>query len=469
MSRLKKILLGIAVVVLVMVALFLVFIGPWPTYKDSKFRTAKYYAKALADLDQNVKESQITDTPGPLQAGWAARIMTPKIGTPLGGYGDRHGKPSTGVRDELYVKALALSDGVDTVVLIGSDMLLVPPNVAELTRKKVAAKTPLTANDLYFTASHTHCGPGAWAPGIAGKITGGKYDPEIPEFLSEAFAGAIIEAYSKLEPAKLATGSVDAAQYIKNRARKDALVDSDLSFMEIDQNDGDRCFLVRFSAHPTNFGGDMMEFSAEYPGELQRKIERETHATAIYLGGSLGSSGPRAPEAPNASAKVEAMGQALAQLVLDSAANLTFEDHLDVISVGTDVGMPSMQMRPVSTKWRISPLAATLMGVRVDGWVQAARVGKTVFMGVPFDFSGEISRTWKAWAEQQGYKLWPTGFCAAYCGYLSPDKYYLQEPLGYETGFMSWFGPNAEEYFTELFHHAFDDMKPQVQQAAAVQ
>jgi hypothetical protein len=55
------------------------------------------------------------------------RILGWSLGTVvavMGGYGGRpNGKRSTGVHDPLFVKATALSDGKDTVVLLGADML----------------------------------------------------------------------------------------------------------------------------------------------------------------------------------------------------------------------------------------------------------------------------------------------------------------------------------------------------------
>ncbi len=90
-----------------------------------------------------------------------------------------------------------------------------------------------------------------------------------------------------------------------------------------------------------------------------------------------------------------------------------------------------------------------------EGWIQGVRVGDVFFVALPFDFSGEISAEWKDWAADQGYDLWTTSFNSAYCGYLSPDEYYLEEPLNYETGLMSWFGPENEAYFTALFQHLF--------------
>lgn len=483
MRIVKRILLGLFLLIVVLLAAIGTFIGPWPTYASSNFEAADYYHEALENIDAAAADNEFTATPGRLQAGWARREITPKPGTPMGGYGARFNitpanllfnkydgdKNSTGVHDPLFVKALALSDGKDTAVIAGADMLIIPPNLAVMVRERVAAETPLTERDILFGASHTHCGPGAFGPGLAARITGGKYDPELVEMLAQRFAVAIVEAYKSMQPARLAHDSVDAPQFIRNRARDNGSVDSELSYLSIERDDGKRCFLVSFSAHPTNYGGDMLEFSAEYPGALMRTLEQETGAEVVYLGGALGSMGPRAPEAPTRDERVAAMGAALAQLVYADAQQLTpksFVDAADVASIGVPLGMPGLQMRPVSTKWRLSPLVAKILGNPVEGWFQGVRVGDLFFVGVPFDLSGEISADWKRWAETQGIDLWTSSFCAAYCGYLSPDKYYMVEPLGYETGFMSWCGPDAEAYFTALFRHAVEALTPPAKEAA---
>ncbi len=470
MSRLKKILIGVAVTLLTVVALFLLFVGPWPVYSDSKFEDSRYYAKARAGIEAGVSESEISESPGRLMAGWATSNMTPPVGTPMAGYSARpDGKRSTGVRDELFARAIAFSDGRDTAVLLGSDMLIIPPNIAALAREQVSARTPLTPNDILFNCSHTHCGPGGFGPGLASKITGGEYDPSIPGFIAGAFADAIVAAYEDMKPAKLAHGGIDAPQLIRNRARSGAPIDSELSFLVAEQDGGRRCCVMSFSGHPTIFGTRMMEFSAEYPGEFMRYVERATGATAVYLGGALGSMSTRAPKAPTASAKVEAMGVALGKLIVEGTKDLEFETELDVVSVGTELGNPAPQIRPLSPKWRMSPYLATLLRVPTEGWIQGVRIGNIVFAGLPFDLSGEISQDWKAWADERGQDLWALSFCAAYSGYLSPDKYYMEVDksghLGYEVGLMSWCGPNAEAYYTALVHHMCETMTPRTQQA----
>lgn len=473
MSRLKKVLLGILIFLAVVVGLFVLLIGPWPVYSDSNFTEAAYYLQARETIARNTAKSTISDSPGRLLAGWAVRNMTPDVGVPMGGYGARpDGKRSQGVRDELHAKAVAISDGVDTVVLLGTDMLIIPPNITELTIEKVAAQTPLTANSIYFTASHTHCGPGGFAPGLASRITGGEYVPELPGFLARAFSDAIVEAYAAMAPAQLAYGSVDASEYIRNRTR-DGAVDGALNYMLIEQEGGARCYVTRFSAHPTVFGGRMMEFSAEFPGEMMRYIEQHTHATAVYLGGAVGSMSPRAPRGDTASERVVALGEALGRLVLDAIDEPEFINYANVASIGVSVGIPPIQVRPLSPKWRLSPLADKLLTVPREGWIQGARIGDMLFIGLPFDVSGELAREWRERAAQAGWDLWVTGFSGAYLGYLSPDRYYFETDrdgrLGYETGLMSWLGPQSEAYFGALTNYIIEGMGPPPAKTPATQ
>jgi hypothetical protein len=76
--------------------------------------------------------------------------------------------------------------------------------------------------------------------------------------------------------------------------------------------------MLRFSAHPTTVGSRDLQMTAEYPGYLQTTLEKAMpNTTVAYLGGSLGSSGPRAPDGTNDIDRAQAMGKALANLFED--------------------------------------------------------------------------------------------------------------------------------------------------------
>ncbi|MBW7865253.1 MAG: hypothetical protein GX580_08805 [Candidatus Hydrogenedens sp.] len=471
MKLVKRVLKITAIVLVLLVAAFVVVVGPWPVYKASDHRQAPYYPAAVESIHKAAGLTRVSPDPDLLHAGWAVTDMTPKVGTPMGGYSARpDGKRSTGVRDPLFVKAVVLGDGEDLVAVVGSDMLQTLPNLLELVEAEVCAKTPLTPHNIMYTSSHTHCGPGALAPGMAANISYGKYDPELVKFLAARFAEVIIKAHDTMAPAKLAHGAVDAPEYIRNRTRK-APKDSTLNFAVLEKDSGERCVIARYSAHPTVFSEQMTEFTAEFPGAFQRAVERDTGATAVYLGGALGSSGPDCPVEGPPEVRIEAMGEGLAAHLAEGMQNLEFKDHVDIASLTSAFGVPSPQMRPFKPSWRVSPIFAGLFGLVPEGRIQAARIGDMMLIGMPFDFSGETSLKWQAWAKERGVNLWPTGFSGSYLGYLSPDEYYNVVDKGgnlnYETGLMSWFGPGMESYMTDLFQTIFQalDAPPKVASA----
>lgn len=466
MKLFKRIVLGLVVVVLTIIFLFWLFIGPWPVYRDSGFAEKSYYKKALQDIDEAAARNNFTATPARLQAGWAEVNMTPQIGVPLAGYGGRpDGKRSRGVRDELYCRVLAVSDGKDLAAIVTTDMLLTPPPVAELVWQKATQRTPLDRHNIYFTASHTHCGPGGTLPGLAGKFAAGNYDPAVPAFLADRITEALEAACNSLAPARFAYGMVDAQQYIRNRARKGP-VDNALQYLLFEKDNGDRAIIVRFSAHPTIFDQDMMDFSAEFPGELCRALAPQIRGVAMYTGGGLGSMSPRAPEGPTPSDRVTLLGQALAKRIADDLAAHPpqFTDRADIAAMSVDVGTPPFQMRPVSPKWRLSPLAYLIAGVKKAGTLQALRLGSVILVGLPFDVSGELCRDWREAMAPKGIHLWVTSFSPGYLGYLSPDKYYNETDekgmLGYEIGLMNWLGPNTGAYMESLTRRMVDDLCP---------
>ena len=464
MKRRYKILLFLTVLLFVVVGCFVILVGPWPTYK-SGFEDKSYYKKALASIERYRERSSHNSNIGRFEAGWSSRLITPPMGTPLAGFGDRKGKPSTGVHDEIFVKALAVSDGTDTAVIVGADMLIIPENIAELVRARVSKQTILTANEILFNASHNHSGPGGFAPGFASKAFNGPYDPNIPDFLVRAFTEAIVDAYRLLEPAKVTHGGLEAPEYIRNRTRIDGPVDSELSYMLVEQKDGDRCFVVSYSAHPTTLGADNMQFTGEYPGFLVRRITERTGAEAIYLGGAVGSMSPRPPEGDNPFERCLAMGEALADKVLEAISDdEPFKDRVDIASIGFPVQLPPFQLR-LNKNWRVSKFLFPILGIDTDGWMHAVRIGDIVLVGTPADYCGEISIDLKSRTQNHVGDLWVLSFNGDYVGYISPDKYYYDKDekggYGYERGVMSWIGPDQEAFTVSLIMHMIDALFPE--------
>lgn len=497
MTLLKKILAVLLCALVLAVAAVLLAVGPWPVYRYSGYAKAPYFREALAAIDTAAGRARIGGEVQPLRAGWAEREITPPVGHPMAGYGTRpNDKRSTGVREPLFVRALALNDGTDTVVLVGSDMLQTLPNLLEAVEARILGEAGMSNGQIMYTSSHTHSGPGGLAPGFAAKMSYGEYDPAYFALLVDRFAEAIVEAAAALAPARLAHGAVDVPDFIRNRTRRHGMVDSVLHFAAVERiGGGERLWLARYSAHCTAYGEEMLELNNDYAGAFQRAVLDRTGAPMLFMAGAVGSMRPNPLDPPlpdpwlpgqesgfendiesdmvktgkktleqllaDQRARVESMGAALADRMLAAAEGMRFEDRLDIASLEAQYSPPPAQARIVSPKWRLSPLAFDLLGVPKRGRIQAARLGSMFLAGMPHDFSGETSRLWQEWAAERGASLWVTSFSGAYLGYLSPDKHYheigpgLHYNQNYEIGQMNWFGPDQEAFMTDLFRHAF--------------
>jgi hypothetical protein len=462
---LKYVVLPLALVALLTAALVVLVVGPWPVYTDSRYREQAYYRETLARLSESSARSSLDPVPGRLQAGWAERDMTPPAGAPLGGYAGRpNEKRNTGVHDPLFTRAIVLSDGVDTVALVGSDLLMTTLNLAERVWAAVAERTPLNAHNILFTTSHTHCGTGGYMPGLLGEYSAGRYDPALEAQIATAMAEAILEAHATMGPARLAHGSVDAPEYIVNRTNVPG-VDSALDYLVLAKDTGEQCYGLRYSAHATVLPESFLEVSAEYPGVLCRAVAERTGAMAVFLGGAVGAMGPNPPEAPDPVARMEAMGLGLADKLLRAGAPTEFRDRVDLQYAGGPVGMPPMQARPFSASWRLSPLFARVVGLPTEGWIQALRLGDLVLMGFPYDTGGALSVAWRAEAAARGATLWAGSHAIAYGGYLNPGAYYTREPVGYDQYYewrmMDWFGPDQAAMYHDLMTHLLDRLLPE--------
>lgn len=460
----KRVLLGLLAAVLILVGLFITFAGPWPTYDLARVEDLPAYGKALAAVDKQLAAVDADAAPGRLLAGWASADIVPPIGTPLAGYGEREGKPSISMHDPLHVKALALANGAGEAVLVASDMLIVPENVAEAVRARLAAEGPVDPHVVLFSATHTHSGPGAWAPGLLGEAFSGEYDPEIVAFLTDRFYEAIAQAQESRGRARVAWGGVDVPRLIRNRTRE-AVTDPELSCLIVEKENGSRCYVASYSAHATVLGGDNMEFSGDYPGAFQRSVEKETGGFCMFLAGAVGSMSPRTLNGRTSSySDADEMGAYLAERLLEDAQGAEFEETPRIASVGIGFDLPPLQLR-LTPNWRVSPFFLNYAGVDNDGWAQGVRVGDVFIYGAPADMSGEISVEWKRWAGENGIDLWVTSFAGDYAGYVSPDAYYQtaknDDTEGYEMYLMSWTGPKQEAFFAGIMERMASGLWPE--------
>ncbi|NOS72805.1 MAG: hypothetical protein HOP33_23125 [Verrucomicrobia bacterium] len=444
--------MGLAVVVIVLLLVSLCGVDYKPYLREP------YYVETAARLNASVATNTIVH--GELAAGFGRALLTPTINAasddpakgqfrslPMAGYGNRRGKPATGVHDDLHVKAVALRVGDRLGVMLGADALIIPPEITELAMRRIESELKLSREQIYLSATHTHCSLGGWGEGMVAEAFAGGFQPGSRVWFADRIVSAVRDAIADLKPAAFGRGSFAAPEFVRNRLVGDlGKVDPEFSYLVVKQNDGKVAVLGSFSAHATVLGGDIMHFSADYPGCWERAVEQATGGTAVFLAGGIGSHGP--VSGGKGFAGAERMGQALAQSLLDQLPKTPLTNAISFGMLGLDLSMPPLNVR-VTDGLRLRPwLAQKLMPVKKQTFIQAFRLDDSVWISTPCDFSGELALGIKDLLQVRGRHAVVTSFNGDYIGYVICPKYYHMD--GYEPRTMSFFGPNVPDYFDEF-------------------
>lgn len=267
------------------------------------------------------------------QVGAAKLEITPNESLPMWGYGDRHDALSEGKLDPLFASAIVIKAGESKIAIVGLDLGR-SPNEASLQRIRAKIKNAAGIEHSIIAGSHTHHAPVLELSDEEGKGKG-RFDAAIRYYkqLEDAIAAVIIEANSKLVPAKLASGVFKLDGYNRNRHTKiePKPVDRDFGLLRFDDAAGKAiAVLVNYTAHPTSIPSSVRKFSADFVGAMKAAIEKETGGVAVFM---QGASGDQSTERKDKD--YQGYGQALGQEALKFLATMK----------ANDVAAPSLQVR----------------------------------------------------------------------------------------------------------------------------
>ena len=267
------------------------------------FVTSSYFKRTMARVDSIRKtEMAVNDS---VLAGFSKVSITPGINyatddavagkfkaVPLAGFGARKGKFATGVHDSIFVKAVALKVGPKMMVFVGADLLIMPPNIIDIVTEQLAAKG-ISRDQLLFSATHSHSSIGAWGPGFVGEQFAGVPNMEIQKWMVGCIVKSVVTAVADLSKSEIGYGSFDAASLTRNRFIGElGTKNNDFTYLLVNQKGKRKAVIGTFSAHATTQGAGNMEFSGDYPGYWERKMEANTYDVAVFFAGSIGSQSP---------------------------------------------------------------------------------------------------------------------------------------------------------------------------------
>lgn len=220
---------------------------------------------------------------GQFKAGAAKKSIQPKLPVPISG---GMGAPSMAdkAKGELTARAVAVSDGKNSVAIVALDLLGFPSVLCNRVREKVKG---VTAENIVIGSTHTHSAPDCYAfPDGKGGHTG---DLGYIDFVVEQTAAALQEAIDSLEPASLKTASGIAQGKIAYNYYAPALYDQRMGVLQATSSQGKTIFtLVNYAIHPEVLGNDVGIVSPDVIGPLCEKLESDHGGLGIFMNGAQG-------------------------------------------------------------------------------------------------------------------------------------------------------------------------------------
>ncbi len=204
----------------------------------------------------------------------------------MGQWGLRQGR-STGVYRDLYAKALVLHDGATRIAVVSMDVCGIPAVVMDDIRRQVSGLCGIPAESLLVNSTHNHT-----APDILLGVT-----PEwrtYAAYLGDLVTGTVYEAAYAMRPAEAGHASSSLNGWTVNRQYKDRPVDEEVGVLRVDEPDGTPIArIVNFAAHGVCDGGQYLEWSGDFSGELCSTVEEiDDGAIAFHLQGAAGDIHP---------------------------------------------------------------------------------------------------------------------------------------------------------------------------------
>ena len=459
---LKILLITFGVIILIIIGVLYYSIS----YIDTRpYFETEYYSNTIERLNKDLSNRE--KAKGKLQAGFAKINISPKMvkgaedpskgefnNIKLAGFGD--GQIATGVHDSIFAKAVALKVNDELIILVSGDLLLMAPEVVNVTAENLKSNSDIKREQIYFGATHTHSSIGNCIPGFVGEKFGGEYQPEVVKWLAGKLTKLVLASVSDLQPAQIANGYIHSPNLIKNRIiGKTGRLNDKFTLLSIKQLNGKQAVIGVFAAHATTIGDWNSEFSGDYPGYFQRGLESRGVGMAMFYAGTVGSHTNKGKGSKFDKSKY--IGEALADSAMIVLNKMEYSDDVSLSAVATEIEIPKLQFVYIADNLRLSPeVGQKLMPELESPYIQAFAINNFLWITMPCELSGEYAIDLKNALELKGYNSAITSFNGQYLGYIVPEKYYYFD--AYESRLMGWFGPSMGDYLMELNYTIADSL-----------
>ena len=238
-----------------------------------------------------------------LSVGFAKENITPDYPVHISGYGDDEIRMSEGIRDQMYITCIAITDGDDTVLLYTADMLSMSDWAVNMVRELVTPATGVPGSHIFCGATHSHSSP----------LLYGNLEPTVR--FREAFMAAAVkagqDALADRAPAEMhaTTQEVKGMNFIRHYQMEDGTytgsnfgswnqkiirhateTDPRMILVKFTREEKPDVVMMNWQAHNDNVRQvGYYLLSSSYAGRLRDAFERQTGKHFAFFMGASGN------------------------------------------------------------------------------------------------------------------------------------------------------------------------------------
>ena len=355
--------------------------------------------------------------------------ITPPVGGWLSGYGGRD-KPSEGVVDELYARALVLDNRSNSIAIISVDLLWIPLEMTSQVREILTDKIGIPEQNILICATHTHFGPKIYSETKLGpEVSDNTVDSSYVQTLVKKITDSAFLAHKRMEDVKIGAARGDIPEIVYNRRptradgsvqttftlpfevtttrtiqrspdgtvsvtftfppEKPALtfgpVDPEAWVLRIENTEGQIIgSMVNFACHAVSgstFADWFYSISADYPGETMRVVEQLEGGVCLFTSGTAGDIVPlRRGRKPRYE-----IGRALAGEAVRRLQFVQTSGDIEMAAITRQIKLPLRQ--------DLSPdriIAADKDKTHLTTEIQVLRLGNVYILGLPGEVLVEV-------------------------------------------------------------------------------
>ena len=288
---------------------------------------------------------QLSVTAQDFLAGAATRTINPEKDS-LYLAGGKANRPFIDVHDNLYVKAMVVSNRNNNITMLTFDCIgLLYPQLQAI-RSRIKIELPLiNPEHIVMSSTHTHSGPdvvGIWGKDLAHTGVNDKH----MQLIVDRAVEAIKEATLARKPATISFGTGSFGEdWVKNISEPGEL-DRSVSIIQLtDLNGKNIAMLTNFACHPTIMDDASTAASSDYVWGYYKYLDSAQGGVNMFLQGAIG--GWIQPEGvPHTYDQANYYGTSLGKYVFELTKNKNESKNINFNSVKVEFPLsnPSFQM-----------------------------------------------------------------------------------------------------------------------------